>query len=59
MRFFFFGDNTSKDFIVPCKLGWKSICIKNSGNNIHAQDLFNVSAPNIIISGFQEIILRS
>jgi len=34
-EFWFIGDNTSKDFIVPEKLGWRTICLANCGDNIH------------------------
>lgn len=54
-NFYFFGDNTSKDFIVPSKLGWKTICIKNAGNHIHKQTFDKSSFPNHIISGFEEV----
>ncbi len=55
--FFFIGDNTSKDFIVPLKLGWVTICIKNKGRNIHHQNLTEGQIPNIILSSFEELIL--
>lgn len=56
-EFYFFGDNTSKDFIVPAKLGWTTICIKNSGNNIHQQDVTRPPVPDYIISSYNEIEL--
>ena len=34
----YIGDNTSKDFIAPNKLGWNTICLKDNGQNIHPQD---------------------
>ena len=53
--FYFIGDNTSKDFIIPAKLGWKMICIKDNGFNVHKQDLdFSVKDINLI-SSFDEI----
>jgi putative hydrolase of the HAD superfamily len=57
MSFYFFGDNTSKDFIVPAKLGWRTICIKNSGDHIHPQSFDKNPIPDFIISGFGEIEL--
>ena len=57
MSFYFFGDNTSKDFIVPAKLGWTTICIKNAGNHIHPQSFDKHPIPDFIISGFNEIEL--
>ena len=35
--YFYVGDNTAKDFLTPNKLGWKTICVLNDGNNIHQQ----------------------
>jgi len=57
MNFYFFGDNTSKDFIVPAHLGWTTICIKNSGTHIHSQSFDRDPVPNFVISGFDEIEL--
>ena len=31
----YIGDNISKDFLVPNKLGWETICIMDNGRNIH------------------------
>jgi len=57
MSFCFFGDNTSKDFIVPARLGWTTICLKNAGHNIHAQSLTSEPIPDYVVSSFQEINL--
>lgn len=35
---FYIGDNISKDFITPNKMGWITICLKDQGHNIHEQD---------------------
>lgn len=56
-HFYFFGDNTSKDFIVPNKLGWRTICIKNAGSHIHEQSFDRIPAPDDIISSFKEVEL--
>lgn len=56
-EFFFIGDNTSKDFIVPNEIGWKTICIKDKGENIHKQSFNSDSPPHFIISSFEEIKL--
>ncbi|HVG14942.1 MAG TPA: HAD family hydrolase [Chitinophagaceae bacterium] len=53
-EFYFFGDNTSKDFIVPAQLGWKTICLKNIGNHIHPQSFDKGPLPDFIISNFSE-----
>ena len=36
--FIYVGDNVKKDFITPNALGWKTICLKDDGRNIHKQD---------------------
>lgn len=56
-EFYFFGDNTSKDFIVPARLGWRTICLKDTGYHIHKQVLSNEPVPQFIISSFDEIEL--
>lgn len=55
--FYFIGDNTSKDFIVPIKLNWTTICLKNNGVNIHDQNLEKGILPDIIINSFKELLL--
>lgn len=35
--FIYVGDNVKKDFITPNALGWKTICIKDDGRNIHSK----------------------
>lgn len=56
-EFYFFGDNTSKDFIVPAKLGWTTVCLKDTGNHIHKQAFDKQPLPDYIISTFSEINL--
>ncbi|HMG67577.1 MAG TPA: HAD family hydrolase [Chitinophagaceae bacterium] len=53
--FYFIGDNTSKDFIIPAELGWKMICVKDNGSNIHKQDLDPSIKDIKLISSFDEI----
>lgn len=36
-EYFYVADNTAKDFLTPNRLGWKTICVLNDGNNIHQQ----------------------
>jgi len=48
-EFWLIGDNTSKDFIVPEKLGRRTICLANCGNNIHQQNLNKKPLPQFII----------
>ncbi len=57
-NFYYIGDNTSKDFYWPNKLGWSTICLRDNGRNIHPQD-FNCPTdyhPNYIINNLSEII---
>jgi putative hydrolase of the HAD superfamily len=57
-QFYFFADNTSKDFIVPVKLGWTSFCIKDTGTHIHTQQLSLLNEQCHIISSFADIQLN-
>lgn len=57
-KFCYIGDNTSKDFYWPNKLGWTTICLRDKGRNIHPQD-FNCPAgyrPDYIINNLSETI---
>jgi putative hydrolase of the HAD superfamily len=56
-NFYFIGDNTSKDFIVPLKLGWFTICLKNKGMNIHEQKISTIFSLQTINS-FDDIELK-
>ena len=55
--FTYIGDNTEKDFIAPNKLGWDSICILDSGTNIHHQnlELDQIYLPKRYVSNALEI----
>lgn len=55
--FYFFGDNTRKDFVVPLSKGWKTICIRDRGHHIHSQDFSKIPGTTIIDS-FAEISIR-
>lgn len=55
-EFWYFGDNTNKDFLVPATLGWKRVCIQDCGNNIHKQQLDTLTGVEII-SSFDDIHL--
>jgi len=57
--FYYFGDNTRKDFITPAKLGWKTVCIKDRGENIHKQQFDGSPIPDYVIGGFEEINLQN
>jgi putative hydrolase of the HAD superfamily len=54
-EFYYIGDNPAKDFIVPLQLGWKTICIRNKGENIHCQDFDKQARPHLIIDSLKEI----
>lgn len=53
--FYFFGDNTKKDFLTPIQLGWTCFCIKDKGYNIHKQTANKLSL--IYIDSFNDISL--
>ena len=58
--FVFIGDNMRKDFIVPARLGWTTICVKCSGWNIHPQDLLAEPRPDHIVHSLKDIrVVRS
>jgi putative hydrolase of the HAD superfamily len=38
VNYYYVGDNTSKDFVAPNRLGWTTICLLDDGRNIHKQD---------------------
>lgn len=57
-RFIYVGDNPKKDFVAPNQLGWRTICLKNDGRNIHDQD-FSLSEdflPRHVVDKINEII---
>lgn len=56
-KYVYVGDNTSKDFEAPNKLGWTSICLLDNGVNIHPQS-FNTlpyKKPTFKIRSLTEI----
>ncbi|MHA4842628.1 HAD family hydrolase [Flavitalea antarctica] len=56
-EFYYFGDNTSKDFITPARLGWTTICVKDSGKNIHKQRFDGIEIPQFVVAGFGDLTL--
>lgn len=52
------GDNLNKDFITPKYLGWHTICLKDNGQNIHAQNFSDSEEylPENTITNMSEII---
>lgn len=56
--FVYVGDNVTKDFFGPNKLGWITIGIKDSGRNIHPQITNNVDSdylPKFWVNNFFEL----
>lgn len=37
-EYYYIGDNVTKDFVTPNKLGWTTVCLLDQGKNIHTQD---------------------
>lgn len=56
-NFVYIGDNIKKDFITPNKLGWTSIGLKDSGHNIHSQNVavMNSYLPHFWINTLNEV----
>jgi putative hydrolase of the HAD superfamily len=57
-HYYYIADNPSKDFVSPNALGWQTICLEDSGNNIHKQD-FNIESlylPQLKINKLDEIV---
>ena len=56
--FIYVGDNTTKDFIAPNKLGWHTVCLLDNGKNIHKQN-FNLNKskmPKSKVSNISNIL---
>ena len=57
-QYIYVGDNPAKDFLVPNRLGWLTVCLKDHGQNIHPQD-FSLAAeylPQRTINEMTELI---
>lgn len=55
--FVYVGDNPKKDFIVPNKLGWQTIMLKDDGRNIHRQvSAYGENKPHVVIESISEVI---
>lgn len=56
--FYYIADNPKKDFISPNALGWKTICIKDDGRNIHTQqmDLKLEYLPSVVVSALSDVL---
>lgn len=57
-EYFYIADNPKKDFISPNRLGWRTVCLKDKGFNIHQQnfDLPPEYLPIKLISSLKELI---
>lgn len=56
-KYFYVGDNPSKDFVVPNSLNWVSIMLEDDGRNIHKQrTVSEVERHFYKIKGFNELI---
>lgn len=57
-QYIYVGDNVKKDFITPKKMNWLTIGIRDTGNNIHSQDLSEISDeyhPHFWINSLSEL----
>lgn len=51
------GDNPMKDFLVPNRLCWQTIMLKDDGRNIHRQNGEQMAnLPNVVINHFRELL---
>lgn len=57
-EYYYIADNLSKDFVAPNALGWHSICLLDSGNNIHKQDFNKESLylPRTTIDKLEQVL---
>lgn len=55
--YIYIGDNPMKDFIVPNRLGWKTVMLEDDGRNIHKQGAVPVeNLPQISITRIEELL---
>lgn len=55
-KFTYIGDNPAKDFTYPASMGWRTICLLNSGHNIHPQNLSQLPSVTITIRSLTELL---
>lgn len=57
-EFCYIADNIKKDFLAPNAMGWKTICLKDDGRNIHSQslDLPQEHLPRFIVDHLSEVV---
>jgi len=60
-EFVYLADNYNKDFIVPNKLGWRTIALRDNGLNIHTckADLPECNMPQFVIDNFTELVISN
>jgi len=56
-HYIYIGDNPKKDFVTPNKLGWKTICLRDRGTNIHKQDfeILHEFLPHFYMSDWSDL----
>lgn len=56
-QYIYVGDNPSKDFIAPNRLGWISVGVRNNGRHIHSQEIAkdDLNQPTYWVSSLNEI----
>ncbi len=57
-NYIYIGDNPKKDFVTPNKLGWKTICLRDRGTNIHKQDfekILHEFRPHFYMSDWSDL----
>lgn len=57
--FTYVGDNLKKDFSAPNSLGWKTVCLKDDGRNIHQQEIETTpfeALPKVFITNLKELL---
>jgi len=57
-HYVYVGDNLVKDFVAPRQLGWKTICLRDQGRNIHNQSLVGLSdeqQPELFVDSLSEV----
>ena len=57
-EYMYVGDNPAKDFLVPNRLGWITVCLLDNGQNIHPQDfsLPETYLPKRTINNISELV---
>lgn len=58
-RYIYVGDNLTKDFHYPRKMGWTAVMLRDNGENIHRQDIEAAPEdyrPDIVIDNLTDLI---